>query len=113
MAQEIKNTIAKEVSNMKAAANASPIREDLDTIREDVRVLGADAKMLGRDLKDEGRKQFDRAEEKAREAMDVARDRGKDQLTEALSFVRNNPGQSVAIAFVGGMIASMLFGNRR
>lgn len=113
MAQDIKNAISKEVSNLKAKAEVSPIREDLETIREDMRVLSTDAKTLGRDLKDEGRKQYDEAKVKARETVDVARERGRDQLAEMLSFVSNNPGQSVAFAFVGGMIASLLLGRRR
>ena len=113
MPQDIKSAMSKEISNMKAKAEMSPIRDDLDTIREDVRVLGADAKTLGRDLRVEGRKQLDEAGTKAKEALEVARERGQDQLADALSFVRNNPGQSIAVAFVGGMIASMLFGSRR
>ena len=113
MMKDAKNAVAKEVASIKAKADLSPIREDLETIREDVRVLGADAKTLGRDLKAEGRKQMDYASEKAREAAQVAKERGRDQLADALSFVQNNPGQSIAIAFVGGMIASMLFGSRR
>ena len=111
--KDAKNAVSKEVSNLKTKAELSPIREDLETIREDVRVLGADAKTLARDVKVEGRKQLNQASEKAREAAEYAKERGKDQLAEALSFVQNNPGQSIAIAFVGGMIASMLFGSRR
>lgn len=112
MAQEIKNAVANTAAAIKSKADISPIRDDIETIREDVRVLGADAKVLGRDLKEEGRKQYDRAEEKAREAMDVARERGRDTLADAMNFVQNNPGQSVAFAFVGGMIASLLLGRK-
>lgn len=112
MAQDIKNAVSKEVSNIKTKAEVSPIREDLETIREDMRVLANDAKTLGRDVKVEGRKQLDQASIKAREAAEIARERGRDYLSESLTFVQNNPGQSIAFAFVGGMIASMLLGRR-
>ena len=112
MMKEAKSAANSTGAAIKAKVEASPIREDLETIREDMRVLSADAKVLGRDLKVEGRKQFTRAEEKAKEAVDVARERGRDSMADALTFVQNNPGQSIAIAFVGGMIASLLLGRR-
>lgn len=112
MMKDAKNSVAKEVSSIKAKAALSPIRDDLETIREDMRVLSQDAKTLGRDLKDEGRKQMDYAGERAREAMDVARERGRNQWAETMKFVQGNPGQSIAIAFVGGMVASLLLGRR-
>lgn len=112
MMKDAKNAVAKDMAAVKAKADLSPIREDIDTIREDIRVLSADAKALGRDLKVEGRKQIDEAGVKAREAVEVAKERGRDHLAETLTFVQNNPGQSIAIAFVGGMIASLLLGRR-
>jgi ElaB/YqjD/DUF883 family membrane-anchored ribosome-binding protein len=112
MMKDAKNVVAKEVSALKAKAEASPIREDLETIREDVRVLSADAKTLGHDIKIEGRKHLNEAGERARDAMATAKERGRDHLSEALTFVQNNPGQSIAFAFVGGMIVSLLLGRR-
>lgn len=112
MIKDAKNAVNKEVSNAKVRLADSPISDDIDAIREDVRVLAADAKVLGRDLKSEGRKQMEYAGERAKEALETAREQGKDQLADALAFVRNNPGQSVAIAFVGGMVASLLLGRR-
>ncbi len=104
---------------MKDTANSitrktavSPIREDLETLKEDALVLQKDAKILGRDLKEEGYKQLSRAEVKAKEALEEAKVKGKDTYSELTTFVQNNPGQSVAIAFVGGIIASMLLGRR-
>lgn len=112
MMKDAKTAVNNGAAAIKSKMDVSPIREDLETLREDVRVLGADAKVLGRDLKAEGRKQMELAEEKARDAYDNARERGRDSLSDALAFVQNNPGQSVAIAFVGGMIASLLLGRR-
>ncbi len=103
---------AKDMTNMKKA-DISAIREDLDTLKEDAITLRDDAKILGRDLKIEGKKQLSRAEEKAMEALEEARERGRDQFAEIARFVQSNPGQSLAIAFVGGIIASMVLGGRR
>lgn len=112
MAQELIKEAKNAANTMKSKMEASPIRDDIETIREDVRVLSADARTLGRDLKVEGRKQLDEASVKAREAADYAKERGRDTLADAMTFVQNNPGQSVAFAFVGGMIASLLLGRR-
>ncbi len=112
MIQEASNALSKEVANMKKS-DISPIREDLETLRDDAMTLRDDAKVLGRDLKTEGKRQLNRAEEKAKEAMEVARERGQDQFAEMARFVQSNPGQSLAIAFVGGIIASMILGGRR
>lgn len=101
----VSNTASKEVTNMKQS-DISPIREDLETLKND-------AKVLGHDLKIEGKKQLSRAEERAMEALEEARERGRDQFAEIARFVQSNPGQSLAIAFVGGIIASMVLGGRR
>jgi ElaB/YqjD/DUF883 family membrane-anchored ribosome-binding protein len=105
----------KDMNNgiVKAKADVSVLREDLDTLKQDARVVLDDAKVLGRDLKVEGRKQLSAAEERAKEALEQAKEKGRDQFEILASFVQSNPGQSIAIAFVGGIIASLLLGGRR
>ena len=103
----------KDTTNSIRKADVSVLREDLKTLKDDAQVVLDDAKVLGRDLKTEGRKQLSVAEERAREALEGAKEKGRDQFEAMTSFVQNNPGQSVAIAFVGGIIASMLLGGRR
>ena len=105
------NVISKDIANLKKSM-PSPIREDLETLKEDARVLKEDAKVLGQDLKEEGYKQLSRAEVKAKEALEEAKAKGKDSYAEIAAFVQNNPGQSIAIAFVGGIVASLLLGRR-
>ena len=109
----MKEVMKDTANNVKKAAAVSPIREDLENLKEDARVLQRDAQILGRDLKEEGYKQLSKAEEKAKEALEEAKVKGRDTFAEMTTFVQNNPGQSVAIAFVGGIIASMLLGGRR
>ncbi len=112
MSKEILREAKNEITSLKKKAEVSPIREDLETIREDMRVLRDDTATLGQNLKVEGKKHLSAAGEQARQHMDTAKDKGQEYYGEMVSFVRNNPGQSVAFAFVGGMIASLLLGRR-
>lgn len=113
MMKEAANSVSKEVSGMKAKADVSAIQNDLETLKEDAKVLRDDALVLGKDLKEEGRKRLSAAELRAQEAMEEAREKGREQLAYIANFVQNNPAQSLAIAFVGGVIANMLLGRRR
>ena len=113
MIKDANNAVSKEVANKKSKADTGVLREDLDNLREDARVMKEDAKTLGRHLKEEGREQLSVAEQKAKQALEQAREKGKDQFADLAAFVQSNPGQSIAIAFVGGIIASMLLGGRR
>ncbi len=110
--KEVMKDTANSITNGVKKAALSPIREDLETLREDALVLQKDTKILGQDLKEEGYKQLSKAEARAKEALEEAKIKGKESYSELASFVQNNPGQSVAIAFVGGIIASMLLGRR-
>lgn len=101
----------KEITSA-VKSSVSPIREDLETLKDDMRTLREDAAVLSRDLQVEGKKQYDMAGERAKEALGQAKVQGKQQYAELMSFVRTNPGQSVTIAFVGGMLASLLLGRR-
>ena len=107
MMKDVNNGIVKSKN-----ADFSVIKEDLNTLREDAEVVLEDAKVLGRDLKNEGRKQLSAAEVRAKEALEQAKEKGRDQYEVVSAFVQSNPGQSLAIAFVGGIIASMLLGRR-
>jgi len=110
--KETSNSVSREVASIKSRVGANVIKEDLQTLREDAEVVLEDAKVLGRDLKAEGKKQLSAAEIRAKEALEEAKERSKDQYAHIASYVRENPGQSVAIAFFGGIVASMLFGRR-
>lgn len=120
MAKEIvkdaTNSNAKDVAMMKHKADFNPIREDLATLqsdaREAARTLSDDARVLAKDVKVESRKYYEQGKEQLSESLDYAKERGRSQYAELISVVRENPGQSLAIAFVGGMLASMIFGRK-
>ncbi len=113
MAKEMMKDVNNGLTKAAKSADLSVIKEDFETLKQDAEVVYEDAKVLGRDLKKEGRKQLSAAEEHAREALEQAKVKGRDQYEQLSAFVQNNPGQSLAIAFVGGIIASMLLSGRR
>lgn len=112
-----KEVMKDAVNSVKKAADVSPIREDLATLQEDAReaarILSDDAKVLARDVKVEGKRYYEKGREEIQDGLETAKERGMSQYAELAAFVQNNPGQSLAVAFVGGMIASMLLGRRR
>jgi ElaB/YqjD/DUF883 family membrane-anchored ribosome-binding protein len=110
--KEAANGVSREVSEMKSRADLSAVQQDLRQLQEDANVVLDDAKVLGRDLTKAGKEQLNIAEEQAKKALNAAQEKGMDQYAALASYVRNNPGQSIAMAFVGGIIASMLFGRR-
>lgn len=112
MMNKAENSVSREVTSLKARAGADVIREDLQALREDADVMLQDAKTLGRDLQKEGKVYLTAAEQRARETLETAKERGRDQYDAMTDYIRGNPGQSVALAFVGGVIASMLLGRR-
>lgn len=116
MAKEIVKDATNSNTMMKSKADISPIREDLATLqsdaREAARTLSDDARVLAKDVKVEGRKYYEQGKEQLSEGLDYAKERSRNQYAELISVVRENPGQSLAIAFVGGMLASMIFGRK-
>jgi ElaB/YqjD/DUF883 family membrane-anchored ribosome-binding protein len=111
MSKEMMKNVNNNVVD-KPKPDVNLLREDLQTLKEDAKVVLKDAKTLGRDVKTEGRKQLSIAEERAREALEEAKDKGREQYAEIARFIQNNPGQSIAIAFVGGIIVNMLLSRR-
>lgn len=112
MMNKAENAMSREVTSLKSRTGADVIREDLQALREDADVMLQDAKTLGKDLQEEGKIYLTAAEKRARQSLEAAKERGRDQYDAMTDYIRSNPGQSVAMAFVGGVIASMIFGRR-
>jgi ElaB/YqjD/DUF883 family membrane-anchored ribosome-binding protein len=104
--ENLRSTTAKEVANLKSNGDIANIREDLSALKED-------ASNLLRHSKESGREQIAIAEDKAKKLYKEARKTGSDYFAEVETYVQQNPGQSLAVAFIGGVIASMLFKSRR
>ncbi|WP_334129701.1 DUF883 family protein [Sneathiella sp.] len=82
------------------------LKEDLASLKTHVSELAA---MLKRDSIDEA----DRLSAKAREKLDELKGRGQEGLYHIEDHIRQKPGQSVAIAFAAGFLASLLLRNHR
>ena len=105
MPQENLRTATKEVANLKAQSDVNAIKEDLSALRDD-------AARLIRHSKESGKEQIAVAEEKAKKFYAQGKTAARDYYGEVETYVRTNPGQSLAVAFIGGVVASMLFGRR-
>lgn len=105
MSKETVRTINKEVANAKVQNDLSNIREDLVTMKEH---LKEDTSNLIRHSKEAGKEHVAIAEEKAKKAIDATREASREYYSEVETYVRKNPGQSIAIAFAGGILASLL-----
>jgi ElaB/YqjD/DUF883 family membrane-anchored ribosome-binding protein len=110
--KEAQHNIAQDVADMRASEGSNAIKNDLKTLKEDAEGMVRDTKTLSRDLSAEGKRQMEQAEEKAKEALQAAKVKGKDNLAHMLQYVQTNPGQSIAMAFIGGVVASMILGRR-
>ena len=97
---------SKEVANFKTNGDVSAIRQDLKNLKEDTASLIEHSK-------EEGKEQLQYAEQKAKSALASARSASKDQYKELETFVRSNPGQSIALAFGAGILASFFLGRGR
>ncbi len=104
--ENLRTAVNKEVANLKSNGDVSAIREDLSALKED-------AANLIRHSKESGKEQIALAEEKAKKAYKEAKATGRDYFSEVETYVQQNPGQSLAAAFVGGILASMLFRSGR
>ena len=110
--KEAQHNIAQDVAGLRASEGANAIKNDLKTLKEDAEVMIRDTKTLSRDLTAEGKRQMEQAEEKAKEKLLAAKEKGKDNLESLLHYVQNNPGQSITMAFIGGIVASMIMSRR-
>ena len=104
--ENLRSTTAKEVANLKTNGDFSNIREDLSALKDD-------ATNLLRHSKESGKEQIAIAEEKAKKLYKDAKSTSRDYFAEVETYVQQNPGQSLAAAFIGGILASMLFKGRR
>lgn len=106
MSKETIRSATKEVANLKATNDVSAIREDLQALKED-------ASNLVRHTKESAQEHLAYAEEKSKRVLKDVKATGKDYFADVENYVQQNPGQSLAAAFVGGILASMLFRSGR
>jgi ElaB/YqjD/DUF883 family membrane-anchored ribosome-binding protein len=90
---------------MPNAKTASPEIEDL---KEDIASLKAHLETLSNSAKKNGLDEAEKLGDRAKEKLHELKSRGQDGIRKVEGQVKEKPGQSLAIAFAAGFLASMV-----
>ncbi|MCC6598998.1 MAG: DUF883 domain-containing protein [Alphaproteobacteria bacterium] len=85
---------------------------EINDIRDDLSSLKNDAGKLAGHVASDGKEQLNRVVENVQEQSQALKETASSQLGKIQAQVKQNPLQSVAIAFGVGLLASMLLGRR-
>lgn len=85
---------------------------EIDELKEDLAALKKHMSELTASLKRDGADSAEKIGAKAKETLGDLKDRGSHSIEQIEGKVREKPGQSLAIAFAAGFLASMLMRNR-
>lgn len=87
--------------------------DEIDHIKSDLQSLKTNVVALTQHLKDNGAEHLVDLEGKAKKKFTKLSVEGQRRYKEVEDHVRENPGQSILIAFAGGILASYLMSGRR
>lgn len=90
-------------------ANTYP---EVNDIKQDLKSLKGHAGELTEHVKAEGRAKVEEMKYKANEELQHLKETGRDKLRTMEGYIQENPVQSIAYAFLGGLVASFLLGRR-
>lgn len=99
-------------SVQKTVATAKRDYPELNDIKENVTDLKNNSAALARHVYSDGREVLATASDRATERLGEWRDTSLVGLKRVEGQISRNPGQSVAIAFAAGLLASMFFGRK-
>jgi len=85
---------------------------EIDDIREDLNSLRTNVVELTKHMKKDGNAQALHLADSLKEQISHARDLGSAQYKNIEKRVKAKPGQTLAMAFAAGLVASMLMGRR-
>lgn len=107
--------IAAKIGEAKAtiASKTSGSYTELQDIREDLESLKNNVVELTRHLQTDGTLLADKMAKKAKLRAVELKDAGREEMYRIEDRVREHPSQSIAVAFLAGVVASFLFGGRR
>lgn len=91
-------------------SSKSPLRgsQNGTSIHSEAGALKQEAKDLLDHAVRDGKEVLGEAKEKAVDQFEMARERGRKELERTEEYVRSHPTQSLAYAFLGGLIVSLL-----
>ncbi len=107
-AADIKNS--KEYETLRGIARefADKDYEEIDDIKSDLDSLRSNVVQLTRHLKHDGLETAANVKELLKESMEELRTKGEESLHRVEDKVRDNPRNSVLLAFGAGVLASLL-----
>lgn len=85
---------------------------EIDEIREDLNSLRNNVVELTRHVKNDGTRQAQYVQGKAQENLENLAQNSREKYGQFEQQIKSYPGQSVALAFASGFIASLLLGRR-
>ena len=78
----------------------------------DLQAVKDNVKGIAKNIRDASSGKAQEANDYMHDRMDDMKDAGTDSLAKLEAGIKANPGQSVAIAFAAGIVASFLFGRK-
>lgn len=88
------------------------LREDTQEIKKDIESLKGNIVGLAHKAIDSGADSVADVREKAGAQMDRLRAAGAEGMKKAEERVREKPGQSIAVAFIAGILINAIFGRK-
>ncbi|MCF8466551.1 MAG: hypothetical protein K9G33_04055 [Sneathiella sp.] len=85
---------------------------EIDELKEDLASLKKHVSELMASMKQDGLEGAEKIGAQAKEKLGELKDRGRQGIQQVEDLVKENPGQSIAIAFAAGFLASMLLRKR-
>lgn len=85
---------------------------EIEEIRQDLESLKTNVVELGKHVQSKGKSEADRLGDIALERLKDLKRSAADEYHKAEKQVKAKPGQSIAIAFAAGLVASALFRGR-
>lgn len=86
---------------------------EIDEIKEDLDSLKDNVVALTKHVQKDGVEQVEDLSKTAQKRLTLLKMRGRQEMKKVEKQVKAKPAQSVAIAFAGGVLASMLLRGRR
>lgn len=122
-ASAARNKVAKSAKDIKSSKEYETLRdmardfadkdyEEIDDIKSDLDSLRSNVVQLTRHLKHDGLETAETVKERLKEGMEDLRAKGEESLQRVEDKVRDNPRNSVLLAFGAGILANMLLRRR-
>lgn len=107
-AMDIKNSKEYETLRGLARSFADKEYEEIDDIKHDLDSLRNNVVKLTRNLKEDGMETAGQVKEHLKDSMHALREKGEESMKRVEEKVRDNPRNSVLLAFGAGILASIL-----